>query len=180
MGKYRLEDLFGVPGLLSLSRLPLGAVFPLAVHTPTAALGIVGAAAVTDILDGWYARRFAQATATGAVVDAVSDKLFVATVVATLAATGRIPIAGLVLLATREIGELPLVAWWTLSRDRRRARAEDRRANLAGKAATVLQFATVGVALARGAHLWPLLSATGACGALAALNYWRRELSAGR
>ncbi len=39
--------------------------------------------------------------------------------------------------------ELPLVAWWALHEDGRRARAEDPRANWVGKAATVCQFLAI-------------------------------------
>ena len=80
------------------------------------------------------------------------------------------------LLATREIGEAPLVLWWTLSQEKRRARTEQPMANLPGKAATVLQFATVAHALFGGRYLDQLLYATAVAGGLAALSYWLREL----
>jgi phosphatidylglycerophosphate synthase len=43
---------------------------------PTAALGLYMVAAVTDLVDGWLARRFRQASAFGAQLDAVVDNIF--------------------------------------------------------------------------------------------------------
>ncbi|WP_309606091.1 CDP-alcohol phosphatidyltransferase family protein [Phenylobacterium sp.] len=42
----------------------------------TLALGLYGVAAATDVADGWLARRFQQASAFGAQLDAVVDNLF--------------------------------------------------------------------------------------------------------
>jgi phosphatidylglycerophosphate synthase len=81
MGAYRARDLLRVPSLLSLARLPLAAAFVLLVDRPPVLVLVLVAAGVTDVLDGWYARRFDQVTATGAVVDPITDKLFVLTVV---------------------------------------------------------------------------------------------------
>jgi len=98
-------------------------------------------------------------------------------VVATLLVAGRLPIWGVPLLAARDIGELPLVAWWGFSRHHRRRRAEHPRANFPGKLATTLQFATVMLALLAPSWVAPLLVATGAAGILAALTYVQRELA---
>jgi phosphatidylglycerophosphate synthase len=38
------------------------------------------------LLDGWYARKFGQVTATGAAIDPSTGKVFVLTVVGTLVA----------------------------------------------------------------------------------------------
>jgi len=176
MGRYRARDLFLPPSLMSLARLPLAFAFVLCLGHPWVALGVLAAAGATDIADGWWARRHGQVTATGAVVDPITDKLFVATVVGALVFSERLSMGSLVLLATREIGEAPLVAWWALSRKRRRARVEQPMANVPGKLATVLQFATIAHALFRGRHVDVLLVATALAGALAAVSYWIRDL----
>ena len=48
------------------------------------------AAGATDVLDGWWARRFGQTSPMGAVVDGATDKIFVLGVVITLAVTHRL------------------------------------------------------------------------------------------
>jgi CDP-diacylglycerol---glycerol-3-phosphate 3-phosphatidyltransferase len=175
VARYRARDLVRVPGLLSLARIPLGVAFALAPSVP-AAFAILIVAGVTDVLDGWVARRYAQVTATGAVLDPITDKLFVAIVAGTLVAHARLSISAVALLATREVLELPLVVWLALSHHARRARTEQAAANAPGKVATALQFACVSAALfgAPSARLWACAAA--ATGALAALLYWRRAL----
>jgi cardiolipin synthase (CMP-forming) len=177
MDRYDARDLVRVPGLLSLSRIPLAAAFPFAVDRPSLALGILIGAGLSDVLDGWYARRFGEATATGAALDPVTDKLFVLTVAVTLVVTGQLTPLSVLMLSTREIGELPLVLWVALSPRARRARAEQPSANIVGKAATVLQFASVSVALFHASYETLWVDATAVTGAAAAFTYWRRALA---
>ena len=174
---YRARDLLLVPGLLSLARVPLAFVFPLVIRSPFLALAVLLVAGFTDVADGWYARKFAQATPTGAVVDPLTDKIFVGAVVITLVLSGHLAPLDVVLLSIREIGEVPLVLWLAFSHVRRRARAEQPLANLPGKTATLLQFVTVGVALFGTRYVDGLLVATALAGAVAAIAYWVREIS---
>lgn len=177
MGHYELRHLFLGPSLVSLLRIPLAGLFVLVVDRPWLALLVLVAAGGSDLIDGAWARRTGQATATGAVVDGVTDKLFVGVVVFTLLWQGHVGWLGALALGARDGVELPLVVWWGTQRHRRRARAEDPRANGAGKLATVFQFATVVALLYRvpGAH--SLLIVTALAGTLAGALYWRRELS---
>jgi phosphatidylglycerophosphate synthase len=174
--KYRLGDLLLPPALVSLLRLPLGVCFALTVDRPPLALAVLLASGLSDVLDGWLARRYGQVTATGAVLDPVTDKLFVLTVGISLVIGGRLSLGETLLLATREIGEAPLVVWFALSHRARAARVEQPMANVPGKLVTVLQFVTVGWALFRlpGLQAWVLFTAL--AGSLAALVYWRRAL----
>lgn len=176
MGQYRLKHAFLVPSLVSWLRLPLAALFVLTADNPRAALALLVLAAVTDMVDGWYARRFRQATATGAVIDGLTDKAFMATVVITLIAHEHVSAFGALQLATRELGEFPLVIWWTLHRDRRQARAEDPKANVVGKLCTICQFAAVAGALTDAGWTSLALGASALMGCLAAWRYWQREL----
>ena len=177
---YRARDLLLVPGLLSLARIPLAVLFPFVADSPCLALAVLAVSAATDIADGWWARKFNQATPTGAAVDPITDKLFVASVVAALIASGKLPLWGVLLLAVREIGELPLVLWFVLSHASRRARAEQPLANLPGKMATALQFVTIAAALLRVKYLDGLLVGSAVVGAIAAATYWVREIARAR
>src|SRR5579872_9787 len=180
MGRYRARDLIGVPGLLSLSRIPLAAAFPFVVGRPALALALLAGAGLTDVVDGWYARRFREVTATGAALDPLTDKLFVLTVAITMIVTGQITVVSVLMLSTREIGEIPLVLWLALSERARRERTEAPSANVLGKVATALQFASVSVALFHLSRpdLW--VDCTAIAGAAAALMYWRRALRSAR
>ena len=71
MGHYQVRDLFLVPSLVSLLRLPLAALFVLASDEAGPACVVICVSGVTDIVDGAWARHFHQATPTGAVVDGV-------------------------------------------------------------------------------------------------------------
>jgi len=176
VGLYRAADLVTMPGLLSLARIPLGAAFPFVVERPAVALGVLVVSALTDVMDGWWARTFNRATPTGAVLDPMTDKLFVGAVVGTLVVTGALSPFAILLLSTREIGELPLVLYLASSRSARKKRAEQPKANLPGKLATVLQFGCVALAIMHQAVLGPLLWITGGMGAFAATSYWIRAL----
>lgn len=178
MGRYRARDLLLVPGWLSLARIPLAFLFAYFAKNPAAAVFILFAAAVTDVADGWYARRFEQATPIGSVVDGITDKVFVLVVVSTLFSLKRLHALDLVLLATRELGELPLVLWWAFSRRERKRRASTPQANTPGKLATTLQFATVACITAGVQHVDWLIGLTASAGAAAAWSYWHRELRA--
>jgi cardiolipin synthase (CMP-forming) len=176
MGLYRARDLVRVPGLLSLSRVPLAALFPFTLHRPVLALAVLALAGISDVLDGWYARRFRQVTPTGTALDPVTDKLFVTTVAVSLVMAGYFSIPDVVLLSTREIGEVPLVVWLAMSHRARDRRAEHPSANWPGKLATALQFGTATAALFWMPHLDWLIGGTAAVGLLAAASYWAREI----
>jgi cardiolipin synthase len=177
MSRYLARDLLRVPGLLSLLRIPLAASFPFVAGEPLAALAVLAAAGITDVLDGWYARRFGQVTPTGCAIDPITDKLFVLTVASTLVARDQLSIGAVVLLSTRELGELPLVLWLALNSRARAAMAEHPAANVPGKIATVLQFTAVSAVLleAPSGPVWVI--ATAAAGVYAALAYWKRALA---
>ncbi|MEO6575015.1 MAG: CDP-alcohol phosphatidyltransferase family protein, partial [Polyangiaceae bacterium] len=172
MGHYRAKDALLVPGLLSLVRVPLALAFPFAVSRPWLAFVVLLLAGGSDVLDGWIARKFDQATPTGAALDPITDKIFVTSVVFTLFAHGWLSLLGVVLLSIREIGELPLVMWFAVSRSARKNRASEAKANIPGKLATVLQFVTVAIAVLHGTFREVALIVTAIAGGLAAISYW--------
>jgi cardiolipin synthase (CMP-forming) len=174
--RLRLRHLVLAPALLSWARVPLAVCFPLVVDRPVAALGVLLAAGLSDVLDGWVARRRGLTTATGAVLDPITDKLFVLTVAVTLVATGRLSIGSVLLLSTRELGELPLAVWYAWKRAGRSSASETPMANVGGKLATCLQFAAVAWALFRLPRLEWSIAATATAGVLAAIGYWSRAL----
>ncbi|MEZ4302925.1 MAG: CDP-alcohol phosphatidyltransferase family protein, partial [Polyangiaceae bacterium] len=176
MGLFRARDLLLPPSLLSLARLPLAAAFPFVHGRPWLAFAVLVTAGFSDVLDGWWARRHHQATSTGALVDPITDKIFVLTVVITLVVAGDLDLVSVLLLSTRELGELPLVLWLSIDRAARTKRKDHPRANLPGKLATALQFAAVTAALFHLSWTPVLVYTTAVAGAVAAAVYWAREL----
>lgn len=173
------RDLVRVPGLLSLSRVPLAAVFPFTVERPAWAIGTLLVAGATDVLDGWYARRFHQQTRTGAALDGLTDKIFILTVVASLLSSGILSLLEVVLLATRELGELALSVRVAADRERRR-HVTLRPANAGGKIATTLQYAATVAVIAGSEHRVLFIGAAAIAGVFAAASYWNRTIEATR
>jgi CDP-diacylglycerol--glycerol-3-phosphate 3-phosphatidyltransferase/cardiolipin synthase len=97
----------------------------------------------------------------------------VVNVAITLVTNGALSIGAVVLLSTREIGELPLVTWLALNDRARGARAEQPEANVPGKIATCLQFAAVSAALFRAPRSDAWVAAAAIAGAFAAYTYWK-------
>lgn len=101
------DRLTSLPNLLSLSRLPLavGVCATITLEAWPFALGLFTAAAITDTLDGWLARRWAQSSAVGRTLDPLADKVLLGAVFVYLL---RVPAAGLsewmvAVLLTREL-----------------------------------------------------------------------------
>jgi CDP-diacylglycerol--glycerol-3-phosphate 3-phosphatidyltransferase/cardiolipin synthase len=152
----------------------LAVLFPVVLGWPVVAFGVLVVSGLTDVLDGWYARTRGQATPTGAVIDAITDKVFVAVVVVSLVVSHHMTILESLLLGTREVGELPLVLRLAFSPTARRART-DRTANVPGKLATALQFVAVTAVLFGMPRYEALLWLAAGGGAVAAVTYWLRE-----
>ena len=115
-------------------------------------------AAATDGLDGYLARRYATATATGQWLDPLADKVLVAAPVVTLTALGRFPLWAAVVIVARELGVSLLRAWLG-------SRGRAMPASGWGKAKTAAQMAAVLLYLlplgpdAAGLRWWTLLAA---------------------
>src|SRR5205807_610438 len=106
----------GWPNIVSVSRVLLVPVVVtlIAVQTRSAAYAATGvfvAGGLTDLLDGYLARRFRTTTLTGAWLDPLSDKLLVAATVIALTAIGRFPVWAAVLILAREVAVTALRAY---------------------------------------------------------------------
>lgn len=175
MPRLVLADLTKPANLLSLARIPLGLAFPF-VDDVRAALALLVVGGATDVLDGWVARRRNEATALGAVVDPIADKVFAGTIVVTLYLRHALPTWGIAALLSREILEAPLVLWVLAHAPSRRTRREEAKANVPGKLATAVQFGAVLSAIAFPAALRGWLVASAVAGTVAGLTYLEREI----
>ena len=82
-----------LPNLFTLARLLLAPiiVYEILHRRAFAALSIFAVAAATDVIDGYLARRFGAATAAGAFLDPIADKLLLTGVYLALALAGSVP-----------------------------------------------------------------------------------------
>ncbi len=151
--------------LVSVVRIPLAAAFPL-VSNPWR-LGILAVAAVTDLLDGPLARRFG-ASALGALIDPVADKLFMASAFGVVAVSGRLAPLEIVGVLLRDIVATVAFLATVFSH---RPRAIPARAG--GKAVTVAQMLTLAAFLTGSTLLQPMAWATTAIAVYAIWDYYR-------
>jgi CDP-diacylglycerol--glycerol-3-phosphate 3-phosphatidyltransferase len=144
-----------LPNALTVSRLVLIPVFVLLMvkagdaHSWPAGI-VFGVAGVTDQIDGFLARAWNVESRFGKIADPLADRLMIDAAVVLLVAYGRLPWAGLVVVAARDL--LLLVGWRVLA-----PRGIDLDVNLLGKAATWILYAAVAFRIVTHDHTsWPL------------------------
>jgi len=125
-----------VPNSLSVTRLVAAVAFPLI--GVAWRLPIVVAAAGSDWLDGYIARRFRVRSVSGALLDSLADKGFALSVLLTLAATGGIHWWQVPLVIARDLAVGITVAYAVALRDW--ARFKQMPPRVMGKVTTALVF----------------------------------------
>ncbi|KAI7087696.1 hypothetical protein KC356_g3974 [Hortaea werneckii] len=87
------ENIYNLPNFLTVSRLiaaPVTAYFLVHDHYKWA-LGLFAYAGVTDLVDGWLARKWKLQTVAGSVIDPMADKALMIILTVTLAIKGALP-----------------------------------------------------------------------------------------
>lgn len=175
-----LRRLLSAPNLLSLARLPLGALFWLVIDdSPAHFVGpfaLLAAAGVTDVLDGYLARRSGLPSGIGSWLDPICDKLFVGSVLAAVAVHRQAPWTLLALVVGRELVQLPLTLTYRLVPPLHHWLHYDFSASPLGKAATVAQFLAVAALLLDLRVKWPIAWLAFAIGMAALADYLRRAI----
>ena len=170
------DALTTVPNLLSLSRVALAVAFVL-LPSPGQRLALLLVAALTDYLDGFLARRAHLTSRWGALLDPITDRIFVFTAVC-------------VFLVERQLGTLQYFA--LIFRDIMTAigflvaksvswlRPITFRARMAGKIVTTLQLATLIAVLVRPDLVGILVTVVGILSVIAVVDYtlllWRERV----
>lgn len=170
------------PNMLTLSRIAAVPLFVAAFFLPPPAgpwlaFGLFAAAAATDFLDGWLARRTNSVTPFGQFLDPVADKLLVCAALVLLAADGRAPAVAALIVLCREVFVSAL-------REDSARRGRRIAASRLAKGKTACQMAAIGLlligeaaAVAIGAAL---LWAAAALSALSAAAYARAAVREAR
>src|SRR5574341_1042958 len=97
-----------LPNLLTFSRILLIPVFVLLFWAPTPGRSLAAAvvfviAAVTDLLDGYLARRRSQVTKLGRLLDPIADKLLILSGLFLLVGLGQVPAWVAIVITGREV-----------------------------------------------------------------------------
>jgi cardiolipin synthase (CMP-forming) len=155
-----------LPNLLSASRFPLAAAF-LAIEQTPVRVALIGAASLTDVLDGWLARRH-QTTRLGALLDPIADKTFVLVAISAFLVAGEISTLEYFVILLRDFATAIgfVVAYLLSGLD-----PKNFKARTSGKVVTVLQLATVLALVLHLGVLHPLIWLVGAASVWAVIDY---------
>ncbi|MBV6522371.1 MAG: hypothetical protein MNPFHGCM_02519 [Gemmatimonadaceae bacterium] len=159
--------LLSLPNVISMSRLVLAAAFVF-VGDARARLGLIGAASLTDFLDGWIARRQQTTSNLGALIDPLADRAFVFTAVCVYLVNGLIGTVQYFVLISRD---LMTAIGFIVARSVRMLRPIPFRARPSGKTVTVLQLITLVAVLAIPEAVSPLVWFVGVASAIAIADY---------
>ena len=119
------------------------------------ALAVFLIAAVTDMLDGYLARRWSQITTVGTLLDPIADKLLVSAALVSLVKIDRISAWLVILIISRE---------FAVSGLRQIAAASGYTIGASDLGKTKMTAQVVAIALVIGGIRWPLLATLGSIG----------------
>lgn len=100
------ENIYTIPNVLCVSRIAMTPYLGLLIVQSNfdLALAILGLAALTDLLDGWIARKWkSQSTKLGSFLDPMADKILISTLFLTLTYDELIPFALTAMIITRDV-----------------------------------------------------------------------------
>ncbi|GAA6000989.1 cardiolipin synthase [Rhodotorula paludigena] len=99
------ENIYTIPNALTVARIaacPAIGYYILQGDLATAT-GLLFVAGVSDLVDGWIARRFNMGSVLGSILDPAADKLLMTTMVITLAMRDMLPVPLAVLILGRDV-----------------------------------------------------------------------------
>jgi CDP-diacylglycerol---glycerol-3-phosphate 3-phosphatidyltransferase len=143
-GRIRQVPVVNAANILTVVRIVLVPVFVLLVIVSgmsdpwwrVAAAFAFSVASVTDLIDGWIARRYGLVTSFGKVADPIADKALTGSALILLSAYGALPWWVTVVILVREWG-ITVLRFWAL-------RYGVMAASRGGKLKTVLQIGAIG------------------------------------
>ncbi len=165
-----------IPNLLSLSRLALAAAF-VALSEPGQRVAIILVAAFTDWLDGFLARRARRTTRWGALLDPITDRIFVFTAVCVYLIERQLTWVEYLIVIFRDI---MTAIGFVVARNVSWLRPITFRARLAGKVVTALQLLLLVAVLVQPALVDRLVPLIAVVAVYAVIDYtlllWRERV----
>ncbi len=168
-------ELLTLPNLVSSSRVVLAMGF-VATDAIPVRLALIGVASLTDVLDGWLARRAQLVSRFGALLDPIADRFFVLAVVISYVLGGQFGVwqAGAVMFR-----DVMSVIGIFVARNVRWLRPIPFNARFLGKAVTGVQFVTFLAVLITPSVVSALVVLVGVLGVAATIDYtlmlWRER-----
>jgi cardiolipin synthase len=111
---YRAKkDLFTPSNIISVIRafMVFPAIFTIIAHLYILTACICVVAVISDLLDGYIARKFDDVSEYGKIIDPLADKIYVGLLAITMAAYGLIPVWFLIIVVIRDIVILAAGMW---------------------------------------------------------------------
>lgn len=165
--------LWNIPNAISLSRTVLAVAFVL-IHDNRTRIILVVIAAITDFLDGFIARIANLRSQAGALIDPISDRIFVLAAISAYLVDGHLTTGQYFIFISRD---LATAIGFIVARIIPWLRPVVFRARLLGKAVTVLQLGTLVAVLVRPVATPGLILGIGLLSAVSILDYtlalWR-------
>lgn len=145
--RFLTRRVWDAANALSLSRIALAALVWLHPGNALFVLVVVGAAAISDMLDGWLGRKAHAGLAgdqnVGAWLDPVCDKIFVVSAACAVIFAHGMPWVALVMLVSRDVAIFVLAIVFRVVGGRELFHQHDFRARWSGKITTGLQIAAL-------------------------------------
>lgn len=162
-----------LPNVISMSRLVLAALF-VVLPGRGARVTLVVLASLSDMLDGWVARRSRSTSRWGALLDPITDRVFVLVAVATFLFTGMLTTGQYFTLISRDIAT---AVGFLVARSISWLRPVPFTARYLGKLVTTTQLAALAAVLLYPPAVAPLIVVVGVVSAAAIGDYtlalWR-------
>ncbi|CAD0029964.1 unnamed protein product [Aureobasidium pullulans] len=108
------EQIYNIPNILTASRL-IAAPFVgyLVLHEQHKwALALFAYAGITDLVDGWIARKYKLQTVVGSVIDPMADKFLMTILTVTLSMNGLLPVSLATLILGRDVSLAVAALYW--------------------------------------------------------------------
>jgi cardiolipin synthase (CMP-forming) len=159
--------IFTVPNSISLSRLLLALAF-VVIGGRWERLTLILAAAATDFLDGWMARRGNSSTVAGALIDPFADRVFVLAAVSSYLVDGSLSTGQYFIFLSRDIAT---AVGFIVARFIPGLTASAFQARLLGKTVTAFQLALLIAVLLLPDFVQPLILIIAAFSAVSIVDY---------
>lgn len=112
--KETRENIYTIPNFLTVSRIlatpVIGYLIVQQHHIP--AVSLLFAAGLTDVIDGYIARKYNMGSVVGTILDPFADKFLMTTLVLTLSYSGQMPVWLAVIILGRDFGLLLSALYW--------------------------------------------------------------------